>query len=247
MVNLKFKDGRFARPGAPRDLLADTMEAIDYSSWSRALTSHFEPGAVPDMPLAASEQTDRSLLRRFRLGEEDAATKLYLRYARRLEALARAQSGPALAARVDPEDIVQSVFRTFFRRAAAGQYDVPQGEELWKLFLVIALNKIRAVGAYHRAAKRDVRATTTTARIEDSPVHASRDDEGPLRLLRIVIDDVLAELPEAHRRIIEMRIASHDVNEISAATGRAKRTVERVLQQFRQRLASLIEDSTHGD
>src|SRR5574341_751939 len=64
--------------------------------------------------------SDRSLLRRFRRGEEDAATLLYLRYADRLRALTVAQCSPDLAQRVDADDIVQSVFRTFFRRAAQG-------------------------------------------------------------------------------------------------------------------------------
>ncbi|MDZ4782921.1 MAG: ECF-type sigma factor [Planctomycetia bacterium] len=199
------------------------------------------------MPLLEGELTDRSLLRRFRSGEEDAATRLYVRYARRLEALARAQSGAALAARLDPEDIVQSVFRTFFRRASAGQYEIPEGEELWKLFLVIALNKIRAQGAYHRAAKRDAGATCSASQAGDALEAAAREDEAPLRMLQIVVDELLAELPDAHRNMIEMRIAGHEVNEIATETGRAKRSVERVLQQFRQRLGTLIGDSTHGD
>ncbi len=206
-----------------------------------------DPDLGDDMPLLGNAQTDQSLLRRFRIGEEDAATQLYVRYARRLEALARAQTGAALAARVDPEDIVQSVFRTFFRRAAAGQYEIPDGEELWKLFLVIALNKIRAVGAYHRAAKRDARATYSASIAEDSLAHATQGDESPLRLLQMVIDELLAELPEAHRQMIELRISGHHVNEIAESTGRAKRSVERVLQQFRQRLDGLINESTDGD
>src|SRR5579884_2141861 len=110
---------------------------------------------VPDM----NEISDASLLRRLRQGSEDAATQLYLRYAHRLRALARAQSSPELARRVEAEELVQSIFGSFFRAAGAGHYDVPVGEELWKLFLVIALNKIRAKGNYHRAAKRDVRQT----------------------------------------------------------------------------------------
>lgn len=200
-----------------------------------------------DMSALNGVQTDQSLLRRFRIGEEDAATQLYVRYARRLEALARAQTGTALSARVDPEDIVQSVFRTFFRRAAAGQYEIPEGEELWKLFLVIALNKIRAVGAYHRAAKRDARVTYSASIGAESLADATQGDEGPLRLLQMVIDELLAELPEAHRRMIELRISGHNVNEIAETTGRAKRSVERVLQQFRQRLDGLINESTDGD
>src|SRR5262245_55855145 len=92
-----------------------------------------------DKPALSS---DRSLLKRFRAGDADAATQLYLRYAERLRTLARTRVGRDLAPRIDAEDIVQSVFRTFFRRAALGQYHVPDGEELWKLFLVIGLNKI---------------------------------------------------------------------------------------------------------
>ena len=53
---------------------------------------------------------------------------------------------------------------------------------------------------------------------------------------------MLRELPEAHRRIIEMRIEGHEVNEIATAVQRSKRSVERVLQDFRQRLGSLIHD-----
>src|SRR3954447_18164462 len=106
-----------------------------------------------------SEVSDASLMRRLRLGSEDAATQIYLRYAHRLRALARAQSSPELARRVDADEIVQSIFGSFFRAASTGHYDVPVGEKLWKLFLVIALNKIRAKGAFHRAARRDVRVT----------------------------------------------------------------------------------------
>lgn len=205
------------------------------------------PDPERDMPLLEGEQTDRSLLRRFRSGEEDAATRLYVRYARRLEALARSQSGAALAARLDPEDVVQSVFRTFFRRVSAGQYEIPEGEELWKLFLVIALNKIRALGAYHRAAKRDAAVTRSAGDADDTLHGTASEDEAPLRLLQMVIEELLTELPESHRRMIELRIAGHDINEIAANTGRAKRSVERVLQQFRERLGALINESTHGD
>src|SRR6478752_7985762 len=112
-------------------------------------------------PDARAEQppesiSDRSLLRRLQHGQADASTELYLRYAERLLALTAAQSSAELARRVDPEDIVQSVFRTFFRRVSVGDYDVPDGEEIWKLLLVIALNKIRTTAVHQRAAKRDV-------------------------------------------------------------------------------------------
>ncbi len=87
------------------------------------------------------ELSDRSLLNRFRTGEQDAATEIYQRYANRLEALVSSQTGADLKTRFDAEDVVQSVFRTLFRRVSNGLYDVPAGEELWQLLLVLRLTR----------------------------------------------------------------------------------------------------------
>jgi RNA polymerase sigma factor (sigma-70 family) len=178
------------------------------------------------------------LLRRFQDGQTDAATAIYLRYAKRLELLARSQTGSELAVRFDPEDVVQSVFRTFFRRAAEGHYDIPDGDELWKLFLVIALNKIRARGEYHRAAKRDVAQTSNLDTVKPIGVGdgQNRPEDDAYRVLRMTIDDLFDEVPEVQRQIVTMRIEGYNVREISEKTNRSKRTVERVLQGFRTRL-----------
>lgn len=182
--------------------------------------------------------SDRSLLRRIRTGSEDAATQLYLRYAKRLLALARTKCSPDLAPRLDPDDIVQSVFRTFFRRAVQGAYDVPDAEDLWKLFLVIGLNKIQAVGAYHRAAKRDVRLSAGDEGLETATQEAG--DVESLSILQMAIEEVMSELTPAHREIVNLRIEGHEVAAIAERLGRPKRSVERVLQGFRKMLAGLI-------
>src|SRR5947207_4659056 len=192
----------------------------------------------PDPPAAS----DASLLRRFRGGENAAATELFLRYADRLRALAAAQASPDLRRRVDPDVLVESVFRTFFRRADQGQYDVPAGDELWKLFLVIGLNKIRAVAAYHKAAKRDVRQTSAGGEFDKAADSAAAADGEALRALELTIDELLAPLPAGHREIVDLRVAGHEVAEIAAKTGRAKRSVERILQEFRAKLHGLIRD-----
>jgi RNA polymerase sigma-70 factor (ECF subfamily) len=187
------------------------------------------------------EVSDRSLLRRFRGGDQDAATQIYLRYAHRLRALAQANCSRDLAQRLDADDIVQSVFRSFFRGASGGLYDVPAGEELWKLLLVIALNKIRAQGAFHRAAKRDIRHTVAGEHLERLPA-TGRSDEEAVAVLQLVVDETLEQLPAVARSIIELRIQGHEVAEIAEKTGRSKRTVERNLQDFRKRLSGLLDD-----
>jgi RNA polymerase sigma-70 factor (ECF subfamily) len=186
--------------------------------------------------------SDRSLLRRLRSGQPDAATELYLRYAERLEALAAGQCAADLSPRLDPEDIVQSVFRTFFRRVAGGQYDVPEGEELWQLFLVIALHKIRSTATFHRAAKRDVRVTVTGLPESLAGRPLAAPDETARTTLCLVIDELLDSLPETMRAIVELRIEGHEVEEIVRRTKRARRSVERALQEFRTRLSDLIRE-----
>lgn len=195
-------------------------------------------------PTTDPEPSDHSLLRRVKAGEEDAATALYVRYADHLRSLARAQSSPALAARLDPDDIVQSVFRTFFRRASSDGYDVPEGDDLWKLFLVIALRKIRNAANHHRAAKRDVRHTVRMGEEHDGP---SREggDQSSLAVLQMVLREALDRLPDAARQIVQLRIEGHEVAEIAERTGRSKRSTERVLQQFRQELKGALDDEDH--
>jgi RNA polymerase sigma-70 factor (ECF subfamily) len=200
---------------------------------------------VPDPPEpgpAGFGPSDRSLLRRFRGGEADAATELYLRYAERLRALAAGQCAADLSPRVDADDIVQSVFRTFFRRAGQGQYDVPDGEDLWKLFLVIALHKIRSTATYHRAAKRDVRVTVTGLPDAAAGQPLAAPDETALATLRLVIDELLDALPPSMRAIVELRVEGHEVDEIARRTQRSRRSVERALQEFRTRLSPLIRE-----
>src|SRR4051812_26356333 len=195
-----------------------------------------EAGAVSAGP-AGQESSDHSLLRRFRRGSQDAATQLYLRYAHRVRALVKANCSAELARRVEPDDIVQSVFRRFFRRVLQGDYDVPPGEELWGLLLVIALNKIRTEEAFHRAAKRDVRMMATPADL--TALSSSDEDTSHLQLC---VEDALGQLPEGYRQMVELRVEGHEVAEIAQQTGRSKRTVERILQDVRARLRQLLVD-----
>ncbi len=187
-----------------------------------------------------SQPTDQSLLRRYRSGEQEAATRIYLRYAQRLYGLAMAKTNPDLQTRFDPEDIVQSVFRTFFRRARDGHYQVPDGDELWKLFLVIGLNKIRDAAAFHRADKRSIDRTTELP--AGAQQVSSSGESVAETTLRLVIDELLEQLPENQREIIRLRLDGAQVTEIADRTQRSLRTVERTLQKFRELLHQQIGD-----
>jgi RNA polymerase sigma-70 factor (ECF subfamily) len=202
--------------------------------------------APTEMPVTRSDEqsepeaSDASLLSVFRKGNQDAATQLYLRYAKRLRALVKEQCSSELSRRLEEDDIVQSVFRTFFSGAQQGLYRVPGGQDLWKLLLVISLNKIRAKGAYHSAAKRDARRTSSLEAVGMGGEPA-QPDGGEQAFFQLVVQEAMEHLPSEYREIVQLRIEGYEVEEIAARSSRAKRTVERILQEARKRLGALLQ------
>src|SRR5262245_5216743 len=95
-----------------------------------ALTAGGPPGqACPNRAYCTTmndttQHRTADLLARWRNGDQQAAAVLFHRYADRLVALAKSRLSARLASRVDPEDVVQSVYRSFFVDARVGRYDV---------------------------------------------------------------------------------------------------------------------------
>ena len=192
------------------------------------------------MPGPLVEQSgggDFDLVRLLKGGDPEAARTLYARYARRLRALVDRRLAPDLACRVDPDDVVQSVFRTFLRGVSEDRYHVPDGSDLWGLLLVLALNKVRAYGEFHRAAKRDVRQTLPLD--EDTPGGPAADVQTD-PFLHSVAEDLLGRFLPVHRQMIELRLQGYAVAEIAHRTGRSKRTVERILRDCRSCLLEMV-------
>lgn len=191
----------------------------------------------PAQPLAPDGYSDADLIARYRAGDESAAGSLHARYARRLRALAERYCRPAYAGRFDADDIVQSAFRAFFQGVRERGYTVPEWGEIWELLTVLALSKVRNQVGFHTAGRRDVRQTEVVPDLDAST--PTERDETAGAMLQMVLDEHLAGLPEFDRQIVRLRLEGFEVKEIAARTGRARRTVERVLQNFRTRLSDL--------
>src|SRR5690348_7777482 len=93
------------RPTCPRGRRRRMLVQLSPGLSGRMSTPDESAGGPP-----LADRTDRSLLLRLRRGEDDAATALYVRYARRLLALTRSKTSSDLDKQVEAEDIVQSVF-----------------------------------------------------------------------------------------------------------------------------------------
>src|SRR5262245_4367601 len=82
-------------------------------------------------------------LRRVRAGDESAAVELVRRYepALRLEIRLRLRE-PGLRRLLEPDDLCQSVLKSFFVRAACGQYHLDSPAKLLALLRAMARNKV---------------------------------------------------------------------------------------------------------
>ncbi len=91
----------------------------------------------------ADPEPVQEVLARWREGDQAAAAELHQLYWQRILELASGQINKRLRGRLGPDDIAQSVFRTFFRRTAKGEYAFDHAGALWQLLVQITLNKIR--------------------------------------------------------------------------------------------------------
>ena len=189
-------------------------------------------------PLA--ERGDHFLVRRLRSGNQDAATQLYLRYHGRLTSLVKNRCSTDLARCAGVEDIVQSVFATFFRRIADGCYEVAVGDSAWKVLLVVALNRVRSEATYYYAARRDAQRTMTGPTAQEFLESKASGREVTRAHFEMVFQEILDRLPCADRQLVRLRIEGFTVAEVARMTGRSTCTVERIIHGWRLALSELV-------
>jgi len=167
------------------------------------------------MPTSPEEQ---ALINLWRQGDEDAARQIVERYIDRLLLLARRRISQRLASRVDAEDIVQSVFRTFFHRVKDGQFTFAEQDDLCKLLVRITLHKTLRQVAFHKAAKRDPGQETEQGEHHRERLLSLLDREPTPEAQSAFLDQLehfLGQLPPEHRKILELRLQGHGTEEIA--------------------------------
>lgn len=184
------------------------------------------------------------LMDRLRSGEDEAAREVFARFAGRLMGLARRHLDARLAVKVDPEDVVQSAYKSFFVRQRDGGLEVATWDNLWGVLTMITLRKCADRAAYYRAGKRDV-----GREVAGGPA----DDSGPGLAADVALDRdpspdeaaVMAETVEAlfravddpdERTILELSLQGFTAGEIADQLGRAERSVRRLRERVRKRL-----------
>jgi RNA polymerase sigma-70 factor (ECF subfamily) len=199
----------------------------------------------------ADDSSFAQLMTRLRSGDADAATEIFNRYARRLLALARAKLDGRVRQKTDPDDVLQSVFRSFFSRYAEGELELASWDSLWGLLAVITVRKCGHRLEYFHAARRDVQREVAAGQADES---ARASLEGIAReptpsevvVLAETVEQLMRGLDERDRRILELGLQGHRAAEISEQVGCTERTVHRVLGRIRKRLERMRADDAES-
>lgn len=184
-----------------------------------------------------------SFLARLRSGEPDAEAR-FREFVGKLLATIRRRLDRRLASRVDPEDVLQSALRSFFRRQREAPQEVANWEDLLAVALTIAHRKCLRQHEHHFAGRRDIRRETGGQPVSVGRTAVSREPE-PIDAA--VVNEITARLfdglTERERQVLALSISGHSVAEVSRQLRRTERTVRRLLARVRHRLELEMEES----
>lgn len=178
------------------------------------------------------------LLSDLRSGDQQTAARVFERYATRLLGLARKKLDPLLSARVDPEDVVQSAFKSFFLRFAAGRFELDSWEGLWALLSVITARKCGRWNEHFHSRKTDVRREVTGGAWE-----VLSDDPTPLEAASLAetVERLMEPLDEEDREILALRLQGYTVQEVSRRLGCTEYRVRLVHARAARQLGRMAE------
>lgn len=163
------------------------------------------------------------------------------RFSRRLIGLARAHLHGRLQHKVDPEDVVQSAYKSLLVRYGDGALAAEESQRLWSLLTLITVRKCAERAHYYEAECRDLMREAGASRTADSsPAALETAGREPTpdeaAVLAETVADLLARLHGSEKAIVELSLQGYSTQEISAATGRAERSVRRVRERVREQL-----------
>jgi RNA polymerase sigma-70 factor (ECF subfamily) len=187
------------------------------------------------------------LVRRLKTGDDALVNELFQRYARRLIGLARTHLDGKLRQKVDPEDVVQSVYKSFFRRLEADQVEMIDWDSLWYFLTVMTLRKCAGQAEHYQAGRRDVRREAATQENDSKASWRAVIDREPTPdeavILTETVEHTMRDFDPEDRAVVVLSLQGYSVREISLQLKRADRSVRRLRERVRKRLEQMIAES----
>src|SRR5262249_19119170 len=188
----------------------------------------------------------RDLILRTRAGDQDAAAELVRRYEPTIRRAVRFRLSDARLGRVlESMDVCQSVLASFFVRAAAGQFELDQPEQLLRLLVTMARNKLASQARQEQAERSDNR----RARPAADPQELAAPDPSPSEQVasRELLEEVRRRLSPDERRLVELRNEGLEWADIATQLGgnavALRKQLSRALDRVTQELG--IDEARH--
>jgi RNA polymerase sigma-70 factor (ECF subfamily) len=179
------------------------------------------------------------LIAGLRQGDQQVMNEFCAQYGDRLHRLAAKRMGGKLGRRVGPEDVVQSAYRTFIRRAQGGEFQLGDSDSLWRLLCAITMKKLYQKARSNRRQRRDY----------DREVHpgSEGDDAGydpvdrqPLpdeeAAYADELKDLFGSLDDEEKRVVELKLEGCTNEEAAERMGSSERTVRRIVKRIQNML-----------
>lgn len=177
-----------------------------------------------------SEHGDLTLMELWSAGDEDAAREFVNRNSLRLASLVQRNMAQRFLRRFDPEDVVNSVFRSLFRKAQNGGLPVANNTALRAYVLTVTLNKLRNSVKRESREKNDVRLTINIGNLADA-IPAPTHDEAMESLE--VIFHIAESLGPTHAAVLNGTLRNLSDEEISLQMNNiSTRSIRRYRQQI---------------
>jgi RNA polymerase sigma-70 factor (ECF subfamily) len=187
-------------------------------------------------------------IRRIRAGDDEAARELVARYEPIIQREVRVRlRDPRLYSRFDWTDVCQSVMASFFARAAAGQFDLEQPDQLLRLLVVMARHKLAKQERRHRADRRDYRRLEPCDPAEVEGRHATAPSPSRLVAGRELLDEFRRRLNDEERQLADLRAQGYDWAEIAGRLGGTPRARCKQLARALDRVEQQLEESEAAD
>jgi RNA polymerase sigma-70 factor (ECF subfamily) len=175
-----------------------------------------------------------------------AAVEVFNRFAGRLLGVARQHLDARLRRLVDPEDVMQSVLKSFFLRQADKPFDLRNWDQLWSLLFVMTVRRCarkhaRYYGPVHDLARDQAPAADGSA--AEWAIIGNDPTPEQAALLAELLDAVMRPLNGRQQDLQRLGQQGYTVPEIAEQVGYTEYSVEGVLKQIRKKLHRLVEEA----
>ncbi|UUO07237.1 sigma-70 family RNA polymerase sigma factor [Blastopirellula sp. J2-11] len=174
-------------------------------------------------------------------GDAAIEEEFWRTYAGPLHRIADRQLSQQLKRRVDPEDVVQSACRTFFRRVRQGEFSIQDRSDLWRLLLTITLNKARLQARFHGRACRGMNREQSLVDEPAAGKGSALEDELAQIDFADFLESILKHLSAEQQEILQRTLDGQTQDEIAEAVGCSQRTVRRMQAKIRESLQAILQ------